>query len=591
MRRENSDVKTAFVSEAGSLLDNRDYFAYTELDDMACYVLADGLDEDQQQRSAELAAKIILENFMEKPTMSKWRIRRWLKEAHETLKFESRRMRLKASLLVVVTDYTKYVCASSGNTRLHHLRNGRLLLKSNDQSLAQIMADRGKLAPDRVYHHEESSNLMQYLGMPEGFGMSFVRKTRMVDGDVLLLSSAGLWKGLDLTEILDSLSEAKGPEEFTDTLEEVLLSKQSYYYDNYTAAAVYMNKVYQDDPKKKWRIIRRILIAALVFFVLGGGVLWATYRNIEKKAEAAANLVEYQQTGDQYTQQGDYSKALKSYSEARNAAIKIKDRLHKVTLTDKMKIAQALVDGDGHLKNQEYDKAIISYQSAQKQAENYPIFSEADIQKKLDQTKSFAAVNETVKDADLKFQSGEYSAAKKLYEQASKEATQASYTDAQKDVATKLNDTQAKLDDIQQQTQELRAEKQEKRGDKALDAGNYDLAVDAYGDAQGIYQDIDKLEKVLAMERKISKVEAEQDKLAEEAKSAADAASAASAQAAAAAAMNSSMPAAASGARMNPAGTAANTNSPDTAASGTGGAAAGTGAGTQYGLTDSRIAR
>ncbi len=180
-----------------------------------------------------------------------------------------------------------------------------------------------------------------------------------------------------------------------------------------------------------------------------------------------------------------------------------------------MKIAQSLVDGDGYLKQKEYDQAITSYKAARQQAENYPIFSEADIQKRLDQTEAFENVNETVQQADLKFQSGEYSAAKKLYEQANKEATQVAYTDAQKDVTTKLTDTQAKLDEIQQQTQELRAEKQEKRGDKALDAGNYELAVTAYGDAQGIYQDIDKLEKVLSVERKISKAEEQQDKRAE----------------------------------------------------------------------------
>ncbi len=177
-------------------------------------------------------------------------------------------------------------------------------MKSHDQSLAQLMADRGKLAPDKVYHHEESSNLMEYIGKPEQFGMSFIRKTRMMDGDVLLLTTAGLWKGLDQTEIADALSESQDPQTFADTLEDVLLSKQAYHYDNYTAAALYINKVYQDDPKKKMRIIRRILIAALVFFVLGGGVWWATYRSMERKAEAAANLVEYQQTGDQYTQQG-----------------------------------------------------------------------------------------------------------------------------------------------------------------------------------------------------------------------------------------------------------------------------------------------
>lgn len=34
MRKDNSDFSTAFVSEAGSYIDNRDYFAFMETDDM-----------------------------------------------------------------------------------------------------------------------------------------------------------------------------------------------------------------------------------------------------------------------------------------------------------------------------------------------------------------------------------------------------------------------------------------------------------------------------------------------------------------------------------------------------------------------------
>ncbi|WP_252898059.1 hypothetical protein [Lysinibacillus sphaericus] len=43
MRKENCDFKTSFLSEAGSFLQNKDYFAYTELDDIACWVAHKGL--------------------------------------------------------------------------------------------------------------------------------------------------------------------------------------------------------------------------------------------------------------------------------------------------------------------------------------------------------------------------------------------------------------------------------------------------------------------------------------------------------------------------------------------------------------------
>ena len=45
MRKQNSEFKTAFTSEADCDLKNTDYFGYVELDDYACYVVADGIDD------------------------------------------------------------------------------------------------------------------------------------------------------------------------------------------------------------------------------------------------------------------------------------------------------------------------------------------------------------------------------------------------------------------------------------------------------------------------------------------------------------------------------------------------------------------
>ena len=54
MRRINSEFKTANLSEEGQELSNRDYFGYVEMDDFACYVLADSLDEEPSVNSAQL---------------------------------------------------------------------------------------------------------------------------------------------------------------------------------------------------------------------------------------------------------------------------------------------------------------------------------------------------------------------------------------------------------------------------------------------------------------------------------------------------------------------------------------------------------
>ncbi|MDR9856614.1 serine/threonine protein phosphatase [Paenibacillus sp. VCA1] len=507
MRKENSDFQTAFVSEAGSFVDNRDYFAFVELDDMACYVIADGLDQDRELRSAEMAVSAILESFMEKPSLSKRSIRRYLETAHEWLKFESRRVRLKASVLVVVTNYTKMVWASCGNARLYHFRGGRLNLRSTDQSLSQLLLENGKLSEDRISSHEERGNLLNYMGKPDHFDPFISKKTPLADGDVLLLCTPGVWEQVELPEMLDALAESSDPAALTDTLEEIVLSKQRQTVSNYTAAAVYANKTFAEKPKNRKKWILRMAVVLVTLMLAGGGVWYMKAKQAQTLAQTAMQMAEYEQSGDEYASAGDYAKALKAYSEAKNAASKLKDKLHFQLLRGKQQVAQAVTDGDGYVKDGSYDMAVNSYTKALKDAGKYKPFKPEDIQAKIDRSGKIAELAEIIKDGDKKVQAQDYSGALKTYEKAKNAAIEAGYESGQKQIEKKMAETQEKIDGIERETKTLQADNLEKKGDRSMAAMDYAGAIEAYGLAQEIYQEIDKLERVLAMERKISKAD------------------------------------------------------------------------------------
>lgn len=258
MRKENSDFKTSFLSEAGSFLQNKDYFAYTELDDVACWVAVKGLDSDQEISSAELAVKAILEKFMEKPSMSRRSIKKYLKNAQAILQAQSLRVRLKASIVIVISDYSKMIVAVAGNSRLYHFRNGTLSYKTTDQSLAQEIVNSRNRSLD-ISQHEERSNLLNYLGKPEDFKPFVSKKMKLLDGDVLVLCTAGFWEDVNEIEMADALEDTKDPEQYTDLLEEVLLSRQRKVVNNYTIATIFANKVYQETNKKKMKYIKMML--------------------------------------------------------------------------------------------------------------------------------------------------------------------------------------------------------------------------------------------------------------------------------------------------------------------------------------------
>ena len=136
MRKQNSVLKTGFLSEAGSELGNNDYFAYVELDKYACYVtvIADGLSDLPESESARLATQTIILAFQEHPSMRKRAIRSYLEAANKALAEAKDTRRLKASVLVVVTDYAKARYGYAGNTRLRLYRDGAVNEQTVDMS-------------------------------------------------------------------------------------------------------------------------------------------------------------------------------------------------------------------------------------------------------------------------------------------------------------------------------------------------------------------------------------------------------------------------------------------------------------------------
>ncbi|WP_025844509.1 PP2C family protein-serine/threonine phosphatase [Brevibacillus agri] len=507
MRRDNSDFVTGFLSESGTHVRNKDYFAYTELDDIACWVIARGLDNDQEVESAELAVKSVLGHFMQKPSLSRYRISRYLHEAHRVLKEESHRVRLKASLTLVVTDYARVVYGVAGHTRLYLFRNGRLHLRSKDQSLSQQMADREEIAEDVLDHHEERHNLLSYMGTPGEFRPYISKKLPLYDGDVLLLTTPGLWEGVGSAEMQDALQEAKDPAALTDTLEDVLLGKQQRVVNNYTAAAIFANKIFKIDPQKKWRIIKRVAIIVLLLALTGGGALLFKMKEAERIADAATGMFEHEQNGDAYIEESDYPKALKEYSEARNAANIVKDKVHAALLNKKQRITQLIVDGDTAMKDEQYAKALEKYDKALKEMKGRDDFNEPEIAAKKEKAESYLLVLQWKKEGDLLLEAQDYEGAAAFYQKARKLALESSFLSGEKEIRAKLDEVESKRTGIDKEQKMLSADKLEKKGDDSYASGDFAGAIESYTMAQEVYQEIGVLEKVLAMERKVTKAE------------------------------------------------------------------------------------
>lgn len=314
MRKENSAVRTKFISEAGSRLVNADYFAFVELDNYACYCIADGIDNDRMKESARLAVSSVIDEFYQRPGIGKGTIKRYLEAAHRTLLKESGTVRLEASVLVIVTDYKKMRYGNAGNARMYHWRNGKIINQSKDQSLSRNLADKGDIALDKIEEHEERHNLYCYAGQRGSFRPEISKKVKMADGDILSLMTCGIWENTGVAELLDSIEDAKSPEEVCSGMEEIILSQRLKNIQNYTFSCIYIDKVYRNPNKQRnMKIVKRILIPlCIALFILGIGFTIKTvilYKNINSMWNCIDLAVEDMAAGLDEEGNNSYDKA------------------------------------------------------------------------------------------------------------------------------------------------------------------------------------------------------------------------------------------------------------------------------------------
>lgn len=561
MRKLNSKFNTSFVSEEGTFLQNKDYFAFVELDNYACYVIADGIDEDKELESAKIAVTTFIKNFTARPTMNRFFLRRYLKDVNSELIASSRNVRLKASITVVVTNYSKLIYSVIGNARFYYFKDGYLKHKSKDQSLAQNLVDDEIIPLDAMSKHIERNNLSSYLGQNNLGKIYISKKIKLSDGDVFALLTKGIWENCDAKEIEDSLEGAKEPKEVIDSVEEMILSKQPKEIDNYTLAMTFIEKSYLD-PKRSKKIKIAIIAAILLLLIIAIGVgAFIFYKH--KKQDDIAVMNKEKNDAEEYIENGNIEKASEEYKKALEIAEKYKLKDDTQTLDDDTKYTEIVVDADKDLEGKKYEDALDKYISALEKDGDVEDIGRDYILKKIDIAKECIKVSDLltlgdkqVNDGDLDGALKSYSDAKdmalnyylkdekkeamdkiqKIYDQKAADAKQKKADDdkaaadkkqadddskkAADDAAKKAADDKKAAEDKENKAIDLR-----KNGDLKYTAGDYvsakmyyELAKQAFEDASDTSLADELVDKIALMDKKISETsdkKSEADKYAQ----------------------------------------------------------------------------
>lgn len=498
MRKQNSTFQSAFISEAGSELQNNDYFAFVELEEYACYVVADGLNDLPDTESAKLAIETALLSFQEHPSMRKNALLSYIKAANRALCKADQKERLKASVMIVVTNYEAFRYVYAGNTRLRLYRNGNKKEQSRDTSLSSDLGKEKNLSEDVLAKHEERNNLYAYVGQGDRFKPVVSKKIKLENGDILALYTRGIWENLDGGELDDVFSEAKDdPKESLNDAEELLLSKQPKTLENYTFAAVFVDKVFTDpERKKKRKKIAIICIAAVVIILAVSAVIWFLHRRyirlVEDMDRRYADTIEY-------IQDSNFIRAREEAKEALADAEKLRNKEYIQKISDYIKLIEAVNKADEAYDGGNYEEAQNSYISARTRSRYADHAADDYINQKLEHIADYLSVFDYIRLGDALNEQGDYDKAEEKYLQAKQLATGVYYEEGRKEAISALEDLyqnrQEEAESVKQKAQEqaeieVSAAQLAVEGDKAFAEGDYDSASAFYAMAIEKYQEL-----------------------------------------------------------------------------------------------------
>jgi PPM family protein phosphatase len=241
-------MEYAKVSALGDRQDNQDRAAVVVADDAALMLVFDGMGgHSDGALAAEVGLKVVQDMFTQSalPVFDpQGFLYMSMARAHDEVVQLGADMALdfrpRATCALCLVQENGAYWGHIGDSRIYHMRNGQLVSRSRDHSHVEVLIQEGAITEEEALGHPMRNFVECCIGgdapVPD---MSITRMKPLMEGDVLLACSDGLWSGIS-DEEMSEMATRKGLSlaENLKALSMVALSANSPYSDNTTGTAL-----------------------------------------------------------------------------------------------------------------------------------------------------------------------------------------------------------------------------------------------------------------------------------------------------------------------------------------------------------------
>jgi len=244
-------LKTSLISLLGDRQDNQDRVSVVEKDGAVLLIAVDGMGGHADgERAAELAVEVIEAAFLkESPPvfdpqgflhLAIGRAHTAVVDFSADLDIETR-ARATCALCLVQDDSAYW--GHVGDSRVYHLRNRAVHEHTRDHSHIEVLLHEGSITRDELANHPMRNYVERCLGgdaeLPR---MSISARKQLIEGDVMLVCSDGLWAPIG-NDLIASLSNAAASiDKNLATLAESATRSAAPHSDNTSAAALLFSR-------------------------------------------------------------------------------------------------------------------------------------------------------------------------------------------------------------------------------------------------------------------------------------------------------------------------------------------------------------
>ena len=247
-REESGDefmITYHLLSNQGDRGNNEDNVGMYQREQEYCFVLADGLGghgkgELASQLGVESSIKIFAVKGAGQESMD-LSFKDAQKSILEKQSVDITARDMKTTLVILHIGERKIWWGHIGDSRLYYFQNNKLIQRTLDHSVPQMLVAAGQLKEKQIRNHPDRNRLLRVLGVDWDTPKYQLEEPKDRTGkQAFLLCTDGFWELIEEKKMQHCLKKAKTPEEWVKLMEEIVRKTgQGKKMDNSSAVAVW----------------------------------------------------------------------------------------------------------------------------------------------------------------------------------------------------------------------------------------------------------------------------------------------------------------------------------------------------------------